>query len=89
MIMTLLESKKWRKIANRPGFDSTEFEFKCRGWKKTCRFVAVREVIIREIEGEDLLSDLTKIHYDYFCYVSNMEVSPMASGSILPQDFWV
>jgi len=31
----LLESKKWRKIPNRPGFESTEFEFKCRGWKNT------------------------------------------------------
>ena len=39
-----LQSKKWRKIRNRPGFESTEFEFKCRGWKKARRFVAIREV---------------------------------------------
>ena len=31
----LLKNQKWRKIANRPGFESTEFEFKCRGWKKS------------------------------------------------------
>ena len=74
----LLESKKWRKVANRPGFESTEFEFKCRGWKKARRFVAVREVIISEVKG-DLLFDLTKVQYDYFCYVSNMGLSPMAS----------
>lgn len=77
-LKSLLESKKWRKIANRPGFESTEFEYKCKGWKKARRFVAVREATISEVEG-DLLFDLTKVQYDYFCYVSNMGLSPMAA----------
>ena len=47
----LLESKKWRKIRNRPGFESTEFEFKCRGWKKA-RFVAVREIILSDLKDK-------------------------------------
>lgn len=74
----LLESKKWRKVRNRPGFETAEFEYKCHDWKKPRRFVAVREVIISEVEGETLF-DLTKIQYNYFCYVSNMGLSPMAS----------
>ena len=77
-LKSLLESKNWRKIANRPGFESTEFEYKCKGWKKARRFVAVREATISEVEG-DLLFDLTKVQYDYFCYVSNMGLSPMAA----------
>ena len=77
-LKSLLESKSWRKIANRPGFESTEFEYKCKGWKKARRFVAVREATISEVEG-DLLFDLTKVQYDYFCYVSNMGLSPMAA----------
>ena len=74
----LLKNKKWRKIANRPGFESTEFEFKCGDWKKARRFVAIREVILSEVEG-NLLFNLTQVQYDYFCYVSNMGLSPMAS----------
>jgi hypothetical protein len=63
----LLESKKWRKIKNRPGFETTEFEYKCHDWKKPRRFVAVREVIISEVEGETLF-DLTKVQImPYWC----------------------
>jgi hypothetical protein len=75
---TLLKSKEWRKIANRPGFESTEFEFKCGDWKKARRFVAIREIITSEAEM-GLLFDLTTVQYEYFCYVSNMGLSPMAS----------
>ncbi|MBW2133510.1 MAG: hypothetical protein JRG88_13450 [Deltaproteobacteria bacterium] len=74
----LLESQKWRKVKSRPGFESTEFEFKCSDWKKARRFVAIREGITSEAE-EDLLFDLSKGEYAYFCYVSNMGLSPMAS----------
>ncbi|MCD6307079.1 MAG: IS1380 family transposase [Deltaproteobacteria bacterium] len=74
----LLESKEWRKVKNRPGFESAEFEFKCSDWEKARRFVAIREVITCEAE-EDLLFDLSKVEYAYFCYVTNMGLSPMAS----------
>jgi hypothetical protein len=49
-----------------------------RNRKKECQFVALGEATINEVEG-DLLFDLTKLQYDYFCYVSNMGLSPMAS----------
>ena len=74
----LLGSKKWRKIPRRPGFESTEFEYRCSGWKNPRRFVAIREVILSEVEG-NLLFDLAEVQYNYFCYVSNMGLSPMAS----------
>ena len=71
----LLERQQWRKVKNRPGFESTEFEFKCSDWKRPRRFVAIREVIINEPE-EDALFECSKIQYDYFCYVSNLNLSP-------------
>jgi len=74
----LLQNQQWRKVKNRPGFESAEFEFKCSDWKKARRFVAIREVITSEAE-EDLLFELFKVEYAYFCYVSNMGLSPMAS----------
>jgi len=74
----LLKSQEWRKVKNRHGFESTEFEFKGSGWKKARRLVAIREVITSESET-GLLFDLSKVEYAYFCYVSNMGLSPMAS----------
>ena len=40
--------------------------------------MAIREVILSEVEG-NLLFDLAEVQYNYFCYVSNMGLSPMAS----------
>ncbi len=74
----LLRSQEWRKVRNRPGVESTEFQFKCGGWERARRFVAIREIVTREPEVE-LLFDLSTVEYAYFCYVTNMGLSPMES----------
>ena len=72
----LLRGQIWRKIKN-SSFESAEFEYKCGGWKKVRRFVAVREVITTE--SDDTLLPLPMIQHRYFCYVSNMNLSARAS----------
>lgn len=76
-LVSLLENQKWRKIKSRPEFESTEFQYKCSGWQRSRRFVAVREIIMTE--SNDCLFPEPKIEYDYFCYVTNMNLSPLAS----------
>lgn len=74
---SLLGNQKWRKLKSRPEFESAEFQFKCSEWKHSRRFVAVREIILTE-SGDSLFPG-PKITYDYFCYVTNMNLSPLAS----------
>ncbi len=74
---TLMKQQKWRKIKNRPEFESTEFKYKCTGWKKSRRFVAIRQITYSESEAS--LFPEPKIQYDYFCYVSNMGMTPWCS----------
>jgi hypothetical protein len=76
-LVSLLENQKWRKIKSRPEFQSTEFQYKCSGWQRSRRFVAVREISMTE--SDDCLFTESKIEYDYFCYVTNMNLSPLAS----------
>lgn len=76
-LVTLLETQKWHKIKNKPDFEKTQFIYKCTGWKKARSFVAIRE--IKEYESDDLLFQTPKIDYDYFCYVSNMNLAPWAA----------
>ena len=75
-LTALLESQKWKKIRSLPGFESTEFEYKCKDWSKLRRFVAVRQIIEPEPEIENELVSVQKVEYHYFCYVSNMKKSP-------------
>lgn len=76
-LASLLESQSWRKIKNQAGFESTTFEYKCTDWKRARRFVAIREII--SVESDDPLFPSPKIEYRYFCYVTNMGLSPWAS----------
>lgn len=69
---TLLEKQKWRKINKKEGFESAEFEYKCSGWSKPRRFVAVRKLI--EVITEDVL--FPEYRYEYFCYVTNENLTP-------------
>ncbi len=61
----LLLEQKWRKARNRPGFDVTEFEYQCAEWKKPRHFIAVRQLIEIETDGDP------EYEYRYFCYVTN------------------
>ena len=74
---SLLIRKKWRKLKGHPGFEGTEFFYRSVGWKRERRFVAVREVTITP--SNDPLFPLPKIQFAYFCYVTNMGLSPWAS----------
>jgi hypothetical protein len=77
-LTTLLEKQSWRKIANRPGYESTKFEYKCSGWLISRTFIAVRKLTDVQFE-EDVLFESIKYKYDYFCYVSNLNLSPWAT----------
>ena len=76
-LVTLLEKQKWQKINNKPGFEKTPFTYKCTGWAKERRFMAIRKV--KEYESDDVLFDIPKIEYDYFCYVTNMNLTPWSA----------
>lgn len=77
-LTALLEKQSWRKIKGRPGYEGTTFEYECAGWSRPRTFVAVRQLIEVEIE-EDALFESKKYKYDYFCYVSNLRLSPWAT----------
>ena len=74
---TLLEAQTWRKIKNNPEYESCKFDYKCSGWKRTRTFVAIRKVV--EVIEEENLFEIPYIRYEYFCYVSNLKISPWAS----------
>lgn len=79
-LVSLLEQQNWHKVPKIDGFEKTEFEYKCSGWKKKRRFVAIRK--IREYTEEtdnQCLFDSRKVEYEYFCYVTNMDLSPWAT----------
>lgn len=76
-LTALLEQQTWHKIKNIPSFESTQFDYKCAGWKRPRRFVAVRQVSV--VNSDDALFQLPKIEYTYFCYVTNLSLSPWAA----------
>ena len=75
-LTALLEKKKWKKVRNQPGFESTEFEYQCKGWNKPRRFAAVRQVVEYETKEELVSPPKPRVEYNYFCYVSNMKKTP-------------
>lgn len=72
-LVDLLEKQKWVKIKS--GIEKTEFTYQCRGWNIARRFVAIR--MVKEYESGDLLfGEIPKIEYEYFCYCTNMRLTP-------------
>jgi hypothetical protein len=78
-LTSLLEAQSWKKIKNQPGFEQTEFQYKCGGWKKERRFTAIRQIKEEMDTEETLFTGVPKIEYSYFCYVSNMKLTPWAT----------
>ncbi len=76
-LVQLLETQKWRKVKNRPELESTQFKYKCKGWKRARLFVAIREITL--IDTNERLFPEPKIEYAYFCYVTNMGFSPLGA----------
>ena len=71
-LISLLSKQNWKKIKNRPGFESVEFKYQCTGWTRPRRFVVVRKLI--RIITEDVLFPIHE--YAYFCYVTNDDLTP-------------
>jgi hypothetical protein len=71
-LVDLLMKQKWRQAHRKPGYETTEFEYKCHDWEKARRFVAVRKIVKEETEG--LLFPVVK--YEFFCYVTNLDLTP-------------
>lgn len=71
----LLERQIWKAIdsKNLPGWEQTEFEYKCITWSKSRKFVAVRQLVGIE-KG---LIELRK--YQSFCYVTTEILTPYAA----------
>ena len=71
----LLSSKDWKPVSRQDGWESCEFFFACRNWKKARRFVAVRQE--KKEEKHAVQPKLPEMKaYDYFCYVVSETISP-------------
>jgi hypothetical protein len=68
----LLMAQAWRPLRRRPGWEGTEFEYACQGWKRARRFVALRRLVREDSEGR-LFS---QPQYEFFCYVTNLDLTP-------------
>lgn len=75
-LVQLLESQSWHKMKNQPGYETAEFTHACTGWKEPRRFVAVRKATQFEADEDSLFPDIPNIEYDYFCYCTNMNLTP-------------
>lgn len=63
---SILENQEWRPIEDNKGWEQAIFEYKCKSWKTSRRFVAVR----RKSEKQQKEQLFEFIKYDYFCYVT-------------------
>lgn len=72
-LIDLLMKQTWHKTKGKPLIDTAEFFYKCQGWKRKRRFVAVRKLV--DIETEGVMFPLPQ--YEFFCYVTNRKDSPL------------
>lgn len=70
----LLSHQDWQSIPGMPGWQMCEWEHRGQKWKHSRRFVAVR----KEDGWLDKESLFPQKKYRYFCYVTNIEDSPLA-----------
>lgn len=71
-LVNLLMAQSWRKSRRNPNIETAEFIYQCHGWKRPCKFVAVR--ILVETKTEGLL--FPQPIYKFFCYVTNLKLTP-------------
>lgn len=69
----MLLKQDWESIPEMEDMQMSEFYYRCESWKSARRFVAVRKRI-REIKDGVLFPHT---EYQYFCYVTNIEESPL------------
>jgi DDE family transposase len=70
---SLLGKQDWDKIPEMPGWEMCGFYHRCKGWEKERRFVAVRKYVGLRDAG----SLFPVREYSYFCYVTNIDESPL------------
>lgn len=71
----LLMAQAWRPLRRRPGWEGTEFEYRCQGWKRPRRLVAVRRLVREDTAGRLF----PQPQYEFFCYVTNLDLTPWAA----------
>ncbi len=77
-LVRLLQGKDWKSDASNPSISTATFKHKCSSWKESRTFVAVR--ILVGIESEGLF--FPKPQYEYFCYVTNLDISPIKAHAL-------
>ena len=69
----LLRKQDWDQIPGMPGWEMSEFYYRAKSWDMPRRFVAVRKFKgMLETDSFFPVRD-----YSYFCYVTNIEESPL------------
>ena len=69
----LLRKQDWDKIPGMPGWEMSEFYYQAKSWDRKRRFVAVRK-----FKGMLETGSFFPVRdYSYFCYVTNIEESPL------------
>lgn len=71
----LLSRQTWTPLSARPGWEETTFEHQCGTWSRSRTFKAVRQRK-RSDEPALQLQLLEAPEYDYFCYVTNLSLTP-------------
>ena len=69
----LLREQDWKSIPGMPDWEMTDFYYQAKSWDKKRRFVAVRKY--KGMLETDSLFPIRD--YSYFCYVTNIEESPL------------
>jgi hypothetical protein len=69
----ILEKQIWEEVVGDESKQITEFYYKCKGWEKARKFVAIRKKIEEVKEG--ILFPYCE--YESFCYVTNIKESPL------------
>ncbi len=69
----LLRKQDWEKIPGMPDWEMTEFYYQAKNWDRKRRFVAVRK--FKGFLETDSFFPFRE--YSYFCYVTNIEESPL------------
>ena len=72
-LKNLLRKQDWDKIPGMPNWEMCEFYYQAKGWDIKRRFVAMRK-----FKGMLETNSFFPVRdYSYFCYVTNIEESPL------------
>jgi hypothetical protein len=74
-LMEIIEKQTWKKLKNVENVEVAEFEYACGSWTRERKFVVVR-ILIGYTSGSSLFPGFSEPEYEYFCYVTNMKLSP-------------